>query len=717
MAKVIPIVRIVDDDETFCMSQKMFLQAMGWFVLIYNSAKTFLEDDDPSQPGCLILDMRMPDMTGLELQTALVARGAPLPIIFLTGHGDVNMAVHALQHGAFDFLQKPVDPEKLNEVVSRAVEHSIALHEQTRSEEMIRALYDSLTAREQDVVKLAAMDMSNKARSSSFRFPRSRCTAAAPSRSSASRAPLRPTGCSRRSASSKRARAGAGTEDPIMTFARSKSKEGPDRLRRRLLVAGAAAALCPAHALAGHREDLQQDWDVIVIGTGMAGLTAAVSAREAGAVRVLLLEKGPLVGGHTLYAAGSVAVLSPRRQAPIGFTDSVELWIQDAIKAGGTVLRPHITRIATESEAAVDWLEGLGLVMTRTAYQAVGDMHPRSVTALGLAAGRRFVIALHENARMLGVTTALNTRAVRLGRAEEDGLVRVAVKRTLPGGEVRDEVLRAGGIVIATGGFTADVGRRLLYDDRLTVDVPTTANPQGLYFDGATGDGLDLGAMVGGHTVGMSNIILLPYAGGRLLDYVGGDIYVNSSGERFMNEAMPIYDISEAILAQSGRTCWVITDSRSRKGGTLGLKLADGTVRRSNTIEEMARAMDVPVNTLRRTISEYNEDVAKGLDRRFGKRIFTQAIDSPPYYWGRESVYVHMTLGGLAVSPEARLLDRRGMPIPGFWAAGETTGGIFGRGRPGGMSLITCLVQGRDAGRAAAERSLALKPKVEKVEK
>lgn len=141
MAKVIPIVRIVDDDETFCMSQKMFLQAMGWFVLIYNSAKTFLEDDDPSQPGCLILDMRMPEMTG---------------------HGDVNMAVHALQHGAFDFLQKPVDPEKLNEVVSRAVEHSIALHEQTRSEEMIRALYDSLTAREQDVVKLAAMDMSNK---------------------------------------------------------------------------------------------------------------------------------------------------------------------------------------------------------------------------------------------------------------------------------------------------------------------------------------------------------------------------------------------------------------------------------------------------------------------------------------------------------------------------------------------------------------------------
>lgn len=495
-----------------------------------------------------------------------------------------------------------------------------------------------------------------------------------------------------------------------MAFDRKRNEERPDALRRRLLAAGAAAALCPAPVLASDEMNGRRDWDVIVIGTGMAGLTAALSAREAGVRNVLLLEKGPLVGGHTLYAAGSVAVMSPKRQAPIGFTDSVELWIDDAIKTGGTVLRPHLTHIALQSEAAVDWLESKGLVMTQTAYQAVGDMHPRSVTAIGLAAGRRFVIELHENARSLGVKTMLNARATGIGYADSnDGRVSVSVRRTLPGGIVRAETLRAGGIVIATGGFTADVGRRLLYDDRLTPDMPTTANPHGLYFDGATGDGLDLGAMVGGHTVGMGNIILLPYAGGRLLDYVGGDIYVNSQGLRFVNEGMPIYDISEAILNQPGRTVWVITDSRSRKGGTLGLKLADGTVRRSNTVEEMARGMDVPAGALKRTLAEYNEDAKKGLDRKFGKRIFTQTIESPPFYWGREAVYVHMTLGGLAVSPEAVLLDRRGREIPGFWAAGETTGGIFGRGRPGGMSLITCLVQGRDAGRAAAKRAAALR--------
>lgn len=162
MAKQLPIVRIVDDDESFCLSQKLFLQAMGWFVQTYSSAKAFLENDYVEQPGCLILDVRMPEMTGLELQEAMIVREVPLPIIFLTGHGDVNMAVHALQHGAFDFLQKPVDPEKLHEVVSRAVEHSLALCEQSQDAARIRQVYDTLTPREQDVVKLAAMDKSNK---------------------------------------------------------------------------------------------------------------------------------------------------------------------------------------------------------------------------------------------------------------------------------------------------------------------------------------------------------------------------------------------------------------------------------------------------------------------------------------------------------------------------------------------------------------------------
>ena len=106
--------------------------------------------------------------------------------------------------------------------------------------------------------------------------------------------------------------------------------------RRRLLGFAAAAPVC-AKAATGASDagltSLPQDWDVIVIGSGLAGLTAAVTARESGAERGLVLEKGPLAGGHTLYSAGSIAVLSPKRQKPFGIEDSADLWVQDARKA------------------------------------------------------------------------------------------------------------------------------------------------------------------------------------------------------------------------------------------------------------------------------------------------------------------------------------------------------------------------------------------------
>ena len=480
--------------------------------------------------------------------------------------------------------------------------------------------------------------------------------------------------------------------------------------RRRLLGFAAAAPVC-AKAATGASDagltSLPQDWDVIVIGSGLAGLTAAVTARESGAERVLVLEKGPLAGGHTLYSAGSIAVLSPKRQKPFGIEDSADLWVQDARKAGQTVSAAHIRRLAEGSEEAVDWLQRHGIVFAETVYQAVGDLHPRSVTALGISAGRRYIITLHSAARRLGVRVILGARALSLGRADATGWVSVSAGQ--PDGRGPKKHLRAAAVVIATGGFTANTAMRLLVDSRLTADIPTTANPEGLYWDGASGDGIRMGRALGAAVAGMENIILLPYAGGRLLDYVGGDIYVNQEGQRFVDESAPVYDIAEAILRQPGRSVWVITDSASRKGASLGLKLTNGTVRRSDTIREAAEGMGVPPAVLERTVREYNEDVVRGRDRRFGKTVFTQTIEVPPFYWGRESVFVHMTLGGLSVTPDAALLDPAGRPIEGFWAAGETTGGIFGRGRPGGMSLAGCLVFGRRAGRSAAERAAALR--------
>ena len=152
----LPLIRIVDDDETFAGSQKLFLQAMGWHVQTYSSGRDFLAFDDAERPGVLILDVRMPGMTGIELFDALLGRKSPLPVVFLTGHGDVDMAVHALKRGAYDFLQKPVDPVTLNAVVEAAVRHSRTLAESKRKVEV------SYSTSEREVVRLAALDRSNK---------------------------------------------------------------------------------------------------------------------------------------------------------------------------------------------------------------------------------------------------------------------------------------------------------------------------------------------------------------------------------------------------------------------------------------------------------------------------------------------------------------------------------------------------------------------------
>ena len=107
------LIRIVDDDESLLFSTQIYLEALGWKVVTYNNAVDFLNRDNLNLPGCLILDVRMPRMTGLELQELLESRGfAHFPIIFLSGHGDIEMAVHTMSHGAVTFLEKPADPER-----------------------------------------------------------------------------------------------------------------------------------------------------------------------------------------------------------------------------------------------------------------------------------------------------------------------------------------------------------------------------------------------------------------------------------------------------------------------------------------------------------------------------------------------------------------------------------------------------------------------------
>lgn len=112
------LIRIVDDDEDLAESLKFLLEPEGWKVVSYLSAEDYLKSDAPSVEGCLLLDIRMPGLSGLELQEKMKERGWEVPIIFLTGHGDVDVAVQAMKFGAYDFLQKPVKAERLIQAIS-----------------------------------------------------------------------------------------------------------------------------------------------------------------------------------------------------------------------------------------------------------------------------------------------------------------------------------------------------------------------------------------------------------------------------------------------------------------------------------------------------------------------------------------------------------------------------------------------------------------------
>lgn len=157
-----PLVRIIDDDPGVRQSTAFLLEAAGFQTACFAGAEEFLGQGDASRPGCLLLDARMPGMTGLELQDALQERGIALPVIFITGHGDVDMAVHVLKQGAVDFLQKPVDAARLISVTRAAVERSVAARRQERRVSAEREAYGTLTDREKEVVRLVAQGLQNK---------------------------------------------------------------------------------------------------------------------------------------------------------------------------------------------------------------------------------------------------------------------------------------------------------------------------------------------------------------------------------------------------------------------------------------------------------------------------------------------------------------------------------------------------------------------------
>ena len=162
MNETLPIVFVVDDEATVGVSIKRLLQSVGLEARHFTSASEFLRAKRPDAPGCIVLDVRLPDLSGLDLQQELAKANVDLPVIFITGHADIPMTVRAMKAGAVEFLTKPFREQELLESVQRAISRHRQILDQRSSMRVLQSRYELLTPREREVFPLVASGLLNK---------------------------------------------------------------------------------------------------------------------------------------------------------------------------------------------------------------------------------------------------------------------------------------------------------------------------------------------------------------------------------------------------------------------------------------------------------------------------------------------------------------------------------------------------------------------------
>jgi len=156
------IVYVVDDDAAVRHSLGLLLQSVGLMIRSYASAREFLDAYDDTKPGCLILDVRMPDMSGLDLQQVLVKKGINIATIIITGHGDIPLAVRAMKAGAMDVIEKPFNDQTLLDSITKAVSSSSEIHQRQLERASVQKMIDHLSPREHDIMHLLTQGKNSK---------------------------------------------------------------------------------------------------------------------------------------------------------------------------------------------------------------------------------------------------------------------------------------------------------------------------------------------------------------------------------------------------------------------------------------------------------------------------------------------------------------------------------------------------------------------------
>ena len=502
---------------------------------------------------------------------------------------------------------------------------------------------------------------------------------------------------------------------------------------------------------AAKADDATYDTDIVIVGAGGAGMTAALTAAEKGA-DVIILESQAAVGGNSVRATGGMnAADTPAQDEnefgesagvektlktarttyadnvtitklaeevekqwadyqanPVGYFDSDELMELDTMIGGKGINNPELVEeLADESADGVEWLKKYGIDLTSVGSfggASVKRIH-RPVNAEGktIAVGS-YMIPLLEKACEENdkISIQLETTATTI-LTDENGKA-VGVKAV--GATGNEVTVNAKAVILATGGFGANL-------DMVAELVPALKGFMTTNAAGAQGQGIEMAQALGAATVDMDQIQIHPTVqfdtAALITEGLRGDgaVLINAEGKRFIDEVGTRDVVSAAEIAQPGSYSYLVVDQAMLdKSSVIAGYVKRGFVFQGNTYEELAEALGVDAATFAETMNTWNTYVEAKNDPDFGRTSFAQPLNTAPYYAIKVTAGVHHTMGGLVINTDTEVLKDDGTAIAGLYAAGEVTGGVHGANRLGGNAVADFVVFGRIAGEEAAEYAL-----------